>query len=290
MKIKPNKSLKSALWTFPSALDFARQYPFSQINGFKNRKHFKDVETYCMTIGCSRSGKSLICSLLDAHSEIIIADELNTIHYIYGRFKRNQIYYLILKNSKAAAKKGRVSKGNSFKVPNQWQGRFKELKIIGDNSGVAVVDQLRSSLRLLHRLRKTIKENVKFLRIIRNPYDNISSIFLDRKDLKLDLKESLDYYFGLIDAADNFKKDTKATDIFELSYETFVENPKKNLSELCSFLGVEASDEYLDDCASIVYKSPHKRRFDVKWTPELIESVEAKIDRYPFLKGYAYEG
>ncbi len=118
-----------------NVLNMARLYPVSLYKGFKNRKYFNDVETYCMFIGYPRSGHSILGALLDAHPNIVIAHQLGVLKYILGRFSRNQIYYLLLKNSELHSKTGRKSSGYSYEVKNQWQCRFKELKIIGDNRG-----------------------------------------------------------------------------------------------------------------------------------------------------------
>jgi hypothetical protein len=54
-------------------------------------------------------------------------------------------------------------------------------------------------------------------------------------------------------------------------------------------LGVETTQEYLEDCAKIVYKSPNKSRHSIAWNPEQIEQVQTKINQYSFLSGYTYD-
>lgn len=80
------------------------------------------------------------------------------------------------------------------------------------------------------------------------------------------------------------------TDIFELRYESFLVNPQDYLKRLCQFLGVKPFVEYLNDCANIVFKTPHKSRYDIQWDNELINMVKNKIKEFPFLNGYSYEG
>lgn len=52
-----------------------KSYPISLIGGWKNRKLFSDIQSYCMFIGCPRGRHSLIGALLDAHPNIIMAHE-----------------------------------------------------------------------------------------------------------------------------------------------------------------------------------------------------------------------
>ena len=68
-----------------------------------------------------------------------------------------------------------------------------------------------------------------------------------------------------------------------------MEDPKSVLCELCGFLGLGYEDDYLEDCASIVFKSPHKSRYEVEWDDETLDAVGAGIRRVSFLEGYSYE-
>ncbi|MFX0095289.1 MAG: hypothetical protein ACFFBD_26380, partial [Candidatus Hodarchaeota archaeon] len=45
----------------------------------KYRKYFKDLRTFILFIGSSRSGSSLVGALLDAHPNVIIAQERNVL-------------------------------------------------------------------------------------------------------------------------------------------------------------------------------------------------------------------
>ncbi|MGR3319837.1 MAG: hypothetical protein ACUZ8O_15330 [Candidatus Anammoxibacter sp.] len=112
-----------------AALDMIGLYLPSIYGGFKNRKLFKTIETYCMFIGYPRSGHSLIGALLDAHPNMIIAHELGALKYIYARFSKKQIFCLVLNKSQKFAETGRKLKSYSYVVPDQWHGRFSELRI-----------------------------------------------------------------------------------------------------------------------------------------------------------------
>lgn len=211
--------------------------------------------------------------------------------YVFAGFTRNQIYYILLKNSRQSAEAGRKTGGYSYKVDNQWQGKFDKLQVIGDNLGGGAVLRLQSRPWLLHRLRKVIKGEIKFIHVIRNPYENISTICSKAKAHKLNpnLKDSIEYYFSLCETVAVTKKQIKSADIFELRHESFISSPKTYLKELCLFLGLDASDDYLNDCASIVYKAPHKSRYDIQWDRELIDIVKRRIEKFPFLEEYSYE-
>ena len=240
-----------------------------------------------MFIGYPKSGHSLIGSLLDAHPDMLIAHELGTLKYIYAGFSKRQIYYLLFENSRSFTEAGRIWGAYSYAVPNQWQGRLRELRIIGDKHGEGAVLRMRVRPWLLQRLRKTFGIDMKFIHVIRNPYDTIST--LSRRRFALDLRKGMKYFFSLCETVADIKKQINSAHIFELKQESFIDSPTTCLKGLCYYLGADASDGYLRDCASIVFKSPHKSRYDVQWSHKLIDIVKRRMKSFPFLDGYSYD-
>jgi hypothetical protein len=75
-----------------------------------------------------------------------------------------------------------------------------------------------------------------------------------------------------------------------LSNEQLTAQPGETLRELCAFLGVETTDDYLRDCASIVFKKNKQSRHTAPWNERLKQIVMNKMQQYEFLKHYATEG
>ena len=61
------------------------------------------------------------------------------------------------------------------------------------------------------------------------------------------------------------------------------------LNKVCQFLGVETTEDYLNDCASIVFNSPQKSRFNAPWNDKLIECVKTNLSEFDCLKEYSYD-
>jgi len=251
---------------------------------------FRDVETYCMFIGYPRSGHSIVGSMLDAHPNAVIAHEMGDLKYVYCRFDRLRLYHLLLQNTRASAKSHRRSGEYIYEVPGQWQGRFERIKVIGDKQGEGATLRLRARPWLLGRLRKTVGVPIRFVHVVRNPYDNISTMAVRAANGGIpDLKASLTRYFKLCETVMHVKQNVDVNEIVEFSHESFIESPSTTLRGLCLSLGLVPSDEYLGACAGIVYKSPHKSRHKVVWSPDLLEEVMRGIERFPFLREYSYE-
>ncbi|MEH2386215.1 MAG: sulfotransferase [Nostoc sp.] len=214
---------------------------------------------------------------------------IGDLKYVYAGFSRWQIYYLLMKKAQLSGEKGRKLGGYIYDIPNQWQGRVKNLQVIGDKHGEGTTLRIQANSRYISRLRNIINVNIKFIHIVRNPYDNITTMAKKNPEFNRDLNKSINYYFSLCDTIAQFKTTINSDDIFECKHELFINDPKNQLKNLCDFLGVEASDDYLNDCAKVVYKSPHKARYDVDWNSELIDLVKNRIEQFSFLHGYSYE-
>jgi len=264
----------------------AKDYITSFYAALKYRELFKTIETYCMFIGYQKSGKTLTASLLDAHPNMVFADELGVLKYVYAGFSQKQIYALLLENSRAFTKTGRRDEADVFTVANQWQGRFGKLSVIGDNHGEAAVLRLRARPWLLRRLRKIMNVKIRVIHVVRNPYDNIAAM-LKRRNLTIEEKSN--YYFSLCETVTNIRQQLNSDELFEFRYESLIAEPERILKELCFFLGVDAREDYIKDCVATIFKSPGKPRYDATWGRESITTVKEKMSRFSFLEGYSYD-
>jgi hypothetical protein len=253
----------------------------------ESRAVFGDLQTYCMFLGYPRSGHSLIGALLDAHPNIIMAHELDVLQYIAAGCSRSDIFSLLLRNSQAACASGRKWGEYSYQVPNQWQGRFEKLQVIGDKKGGGSLRRLRSQPQLLEGLRHTIDLNIKFVHVVRNPFDNISTMARHRGH-NVPLGRCVGSYFARCQTFAEVSKQIGDADILEVKYESFIANARAGLEELCRFLGVAASVDYLNDCAATVNEAPHRSRHETAWTEEDIEAVSQKMAEFPFLQEYSF--
>lgn len=248
---------------------------------------FNDVQTYCMFIGHPRSGHSLFGSLLDAHPEIIIAQEFNALKFIQRGFNRDQLFCGLLRRSKGFTRRGRKWNGYKYKVPNQWHGRYSELKVIGDKKGGVSAGALRRNPRLLQQLRETVRVPVKVFHVIRNPFDNIKTISQAYHHKKL--APAIKGYFSRCSVIQKIRQEVDPNDWLDVCHEDIIAAPRKMLKAACQFLGVTTTPGYLKDCASIVFKEPRKRRFEVVWTQDQRQLVEENIRQYNWLSRYSYD-
>lgn len=248
---------------------------------------FAAVSAYCMFIGYPRSGHSVVGSLLDAHENVIVAHELNALKFVEAGCGRSELYWLLLENSRRFAQHGRQWGNYRYEVPGQWQGRFSELRVIGDKKGGSSSMLIGRKPALLELLRRTVPEPLRLIHVTRNPFDNIAT--LARKDTR-DLGRAIRLYFELCAVNRRITGSVGEHELLHLRHEDLIEDPRGALQRLCGFLGVPATEAYLSACAKTVAAPAHRRRDGVEWPERAQRNIAAGIRQFHFLRGYRFDG
>jgi len=272
-------------------IDTARRYALTAYKAYRQPALFEDVKTFCLFIGQVKSGGTLLGSLLDAHPNVVLADELDALHYVSAGFKRDQIFHLLLRGAKREALRGRVTARRltpySLAVPGQWQGRHQKIEVIGDSKAGPSTRKFGQEPQLLDRLQEVMATvDLRLIQVIRNPYDPISAMMIRGER---SFKNAIDHYFDYCQTLVDLRRCLPVGSLTAVRYEQFVQQPRQTLEELCQFIGIEAHDAYLEACTDIVKPTPDQYRQQVAWTPHWIGVVRDKIDQFDFLTGYSYE-
>ena len=77
--------------------------------------------------------------------------------------------------------------------------------------------------------------------------------------------------------------------VLDVPGEEFVRDPPKYLRQICDFLDIMCSEDYLRDCSSIVDPVPSVTRNLLVWTPEQIKQVYTLMEPLEFLQSYTFE-
>jgi hypothetical protein len=151
-----------------------------------------------MFIGYAHSGHSVVGAILDAHPNMIIANELHALpKFKRYKYDKNKIFKLIMDNSrKSASNQDRTNTGYNYYIPNLYQGKFENLEVIGDKKGGASSVYNLKHPEVLENLIKIFGTSLKLIHVVRNPYDNISA-YAFRKKVKLS-KALIESYFNLV--------------------------------------------------------------------------------------------
>lgn len=272
-------------------LNLAKNYLGSLYDSERNPPLFRDVKTFCLFIGHNKSGTSMIGGLLDAHPNVILSDEADALQYISADFRRDQIYHILLTRSRREAMKGRVTARRltpySYWVPDQWQGRYEKLQVIGDGTAGSSTQRFAREPDLLRRVKNVMAGvDVKLIQVIRNPYDPIAVTIVRGKQ---SFENAIEKYFARCKMLAALRKQLNDRNLLAVRYEDFVRHAEMNLTQVCGFLGIETSAEYLQACTRILHKEPDQNRHLVQWDAKSIDVVKSKMEQFDFLQGYSFE-
>lgn len=267
--------------------ELAGSFAHGALAAARHRRHFEEVERFCTFIGYPRSGHSLVGSLLNAHPEVVIAHERDALRLIAAHMPRALVYGLLME-ADIGARGGTRQRLYDYRVPGQWQGTVQRLRVIGDKKGGQNTERLHRDLHMLDRLRRTVRDPLRLLHVVRNPFDNVATMARRRPDGSIG--EATERYLRLCRTVRWVKGETDETEVFDLRHEDLVADPRAKLAAACRFLQVEPPTDYLQACSAIVAKAPNRTRTGVAWTPPVLQRLEEACQEFPFLRGYSLHG
>ena len=253
-----------------------------------NRPLFDAVERYCMFIGYPRSGHTLVGALLDAHPETVVGFEQAAMQHVRFGFDRDRLYQMLLDSALRGGATRWVSGEYRYHVPGQWQGRFERLRVIGDKQAEGATLRIRRWPALLNRLERLVG-GPRFIHVIRNPFDNITTIAMRAAGAgRPDLGTATERYFRLCETVRAIGERVAPAHVHTVRHEDFVMDPKQRLADLCGWLRLESSPDYLEACAAIVRSSPHPSRLRLPWDDARKRAVTERMAAFEFLRGYTF--
>ena len=286
------------------------------------QRQLSDVRCLCLFIGHGRSGHSLIGHLLNQHPNAAISHEYHLLLQMI-LFPDHPYTHFRLMRNKARKTKGRKFRynGYSYQRLRNTKAKGEEIMLLGDKSGGTTADMLHKyGLDILRPLEK-IDVALRFLCIIRNPYDVIftrtmrevfmrhSPLFrrygknrldldavakaLDgdaecRRQLPLELKRNVKVYFRRAEAIQSLI-DAERHPMLVTHYREYTANPRAQMENILDFLQLPRIEGYADEAALQVRAASRSRdKSEALWTDEIIADIQSQARRYNYLDGYSF--
>lgn len=265
----------------------------TQRNLLTRRSEYDAIGIYCMFIGYPRSGHTLIGASLDAHPNVVLGHEMDALKFVIQGESRDKIYSRLLAMSRIFITIGGQWMNYNYRIEGQYQGTATEIKVIGDKKGGGSTNKIRRDPALLDKLSGLVgAEKIRMVHVTRNPFDIITTrarggnLVLEQVGEK-ELREGAEAFFAEADTVAMIKD--RGFRVIDVSHEDWIADPRTGLRQLCAALDLDAPQDYVEACAGIVFASPKKSRLGVPWPDGLKAEVQARIDTYPFLKGYTWD-
>lgn len=270
---------------------WGKRYVSSLLHAARNPS-FDDLEHFCFFIGYARSGHTLVGAMLDAHPDAVIAHELDAVSCVRHHFTRAQLFALLLERDRRFGSMGRTWAGYEYEVPGQYQGRYQRLRVLGDKRANSAALQIARWPELLDRIRRVVKVPIRVVHVTRNPFDNIATAARKHTYPLADVSavaQATAWYEQSFAGVVRIRQLLDPSELVDVRYESFVEEPAASLAELCRFVGLEPGDDYLKACAGLVWTNVNRSRDRVEWTDEERQGVERLIERYELLGSYSFD-
>ena len=293
----------------------------NEIEAVLTKEVVNNVKKMLIFAGHQRSCHSIVGSIIDAHPNVIMAPMFNPfVAYLDSpedlpaKEKLFQKFYDAAQRSmRANGLRNRDSKGYTLAVEGLYQGMFKDkvdvIGSIGANSRIYFQhpEEFHTLFNIMH---KEVGVPIYVIRVIRNPYDIIATASLyeyyDNQEV-LDLKkqqsegklknrvhldEQLEkfsrQYFTLLKGSEGVV--SLGHHHFDVSCEDLIVKPKGIIMDICDFLQLECSEDYVTKCAAKVFPSKSTTRKIVEWPSDILKYIETSAKGYPYLKKYIKEG
>ena len=283
------------------------------------KEAINSVEKFIFFVGYGRSGHSIIASMMDAHPNMVIANEF----YLFDKWARQvksvrdkvKLFNELYRNSykSAHAKDGwrtaqKDQKGYTLELAGAWQGKYERLQVIGDKAaGDTAIKGHQSPgkfKKMYLELQSTVQVPIQVIHIVRNPYDMIATVALynasNKREVKV--KASKEHRFNRQNYLRNAAKsifakadgvmqimNTCHPKLLEIHSEEFILDPKEVIQQICHFLEVECTEEYLQKCYEKTFRKLSRSRDLVEWPPDLVAAVQREIEQYRFFQMYSFD-
>lgn len=224
-----NYNLKNEIKTFENLKNYFKNFDFKKQIKSRNKK-------IIFIVGLPRSGTSLIEQILSSHSKVYGCGELS---YMNDLIVENFYDQKILDIPK-------LKNLDESKI-KQLSRKYSEFVETFDKNSEIYTDKAPLNFIWLGII-KILFPNSKIIHCIRNPKDNVLSLYKNDFDGKLnftynfdDLLEFYNEYFSLM----KFWNDKFSDEIFDANYEEIIKNPKDQIEKLLNFCDLGFEDKCL---------------------------------------------
>lgn len=160
--------------------------------------------------------------------------------------------------------------------------------------------QNQKNFDILEDIRRTLTVKLKFIHVIRNPFDNIATKLLRNLDVRemaeistfkasnaTLLDEIIDNFFAKVQSAKRLKRYGKFEVLDVYSHEV-ISKPRKILQTLCNFLEVTCYADFVESASKLLYAKPSLTRHAVAWTSKQKAKIMKEMSKYSFLERFSF--
>lgn len=249
------------------------------------RSHWDGIQAFCLFVGYGRSGHSAVGAVLDAHPQAAVSHELHAVQRYFHGVPRDALFDEIFARAQQQAREGRYASragGGTYRhnLPGQEKNDSSGLTVIGDKKGAGTAWAFdRHGLAHIEHFKAYIEVPVRILHVIRNPFDIVAA----------GLARGAEDFSRTLPVVAEIRDRCVGADWCDVYYEDLIARPEEEIQRILMFLGLPVVPEHLAHSVKYLYREPHLRRYEHKWTEEMRTMVERLIVRHEYLGRYRWD-
>ncbi|PLK26704.1 sulfotransferase [Novosphingobium sp. TH158] len=239
---------------------------------------------FVVFIGNPRSGTTLVRSLLNAHPNVVIANEFNILaafqqgerdwRRVLGGIRRHAAWF----DAKP------VWQGYDYRINARRKTPASAIRVIGDKKAGRTTLLFARHPELLEAFLAWCPVPVKFIHCVRHPLDVIATKTA-RNAMTLD--ENIDLYFQREAETAQICERVGPDACHSVYLEELIAQPRRTLAELARFLGIVADGRYAESCAGLIFADARQTREGLSWSPDQLDRIARDSAAIQALAGYA---
>ncbi len=241
-----------------------------------------DFKTFCLVIGNSRSGSTILGSIVDAHPNAVVANETMASQSFWRGMSKSDILREIIENSSANYRSGRQSEDYQYQIGASPESK-SSVCVYGDKIWNPATLLLHGDYDLISRLENQLAARVVLIASIRNPFDTIATM---HRRSQAPIKDRIRWFFMHCEALAAIEEKTAQSDFLISYHEQLIDCPNEEISRICRALMLPVNDQHLTNVKRLLYRRPSKSGAALDWKLAEVEEVLERMQRFPFLTVY----
>lgn len=247
-----------------------------------SEKSFCDFKSFCLIIGNSRSGSTILGSIVDAHPNAIVANETMASQVFWRGLSRSDILGEIIDNSSANYRSGRQSEEYQYQIGAAPDSK-STVRVYGDKIWNPATLLLHGDYNLISSLENKLEANVILIASIRNPFDTIATM---HKRSKAPIEDRIRWYFMHCDALAAIEAKMTKSDFLISYHEQLIDSPYEEISRISRALRLPVDPLHFKNVDRFLYKRPSNSRVSIEWTIAEVDEILQRMQGFPFLSIY----
>lgn len=245
-------------------------------------KYSLQLERFLLIIGNARSGSTILGAVLDAHPEVVVANETQESANFWRGLDGESIRHGILANAEEQAVAGRISSGYKYQVGAAPSAKAN-IRVLGDKIWNPATLLLHGDHGLIPSLEKRVGAPIVVISAVRDIFDTVTTM---HRRSGAPITDRLRWFAAHCEAVAAIGERLPPNQFMHVHHEDLVLQPEDEIEKCCRLLGVYYEASHAVEVKKVLFKRPKRPRDHVLWSPCDIDEARAIIHHFPWLSRY----